>query len=237
MKDIHEVLRQKQTKYALLGKQIEMLQQAAEKLREVAPLLAENDDEDNAVLMEATSFPGRCHGAGAGAGSGSIQGGGPRRPVGHKSRRSEAGNLVMTLLALLVSTDDSASEILGRVLPACGIAVERFSDLATAIERLQQQRFDALIVDFEDAKAAAEVIEEARRLNSGTSPRHRRLGCGTCTKARDILSGGAHFVLYKPTLRGKSQSGSARSDRFVESRTSPRLPGSGAGSGGTHAAG
>jgi hypothetical protein len=52
MKDIHEVLRQKQTKYAQLGKQIEMLQQAAEKLREVAPLLAENDEEDNSVLME-----------------------------------------------------------------------------------------------------------------------------------------------------------------------------------------
>jgi len=57
MKDIHEVLRQKQTKYAQLGKQIEMLQQAAEKLREVAPLLAENDDEDNAVLMEGDEAP------------------------------------------------------------------------------------------------------------------------------------------------------------------------------------
>jgi hypothetical protein len=52
MKDIHEVLRQKQAKYAQLGKQIEMLQQAAEKLREVAPLLAENDEDDNAVLAE-----------------------------------------------------------------------------------------------------------------------------------------------------------------------------------------
>jgi len=50
MKDIHEVLRQKQARYAQLGKQIEMLQQAAEKLREVAPLLAENDEEDNVVL-------------------------------------------------------------------------------------------------------------------------------------------------------------------------------------------
>jgi hypothetical protein len=58
MKDIHEVLRQKQTRYAQLGKQIEMLQQAAEKLREVAPLLAENDDEDNAVLMEVDDVPG-----------------------------------------------------------------------------------------------------------------------------------------------------------------------------------
>lgn len=52
MKDIHEVLRHKQAKYAQLGKQIEMLQQAAEKLREVAPLLAENDDDDAAILTE-----------------------------------------------------------------------------------------------------------------------------------------------------------------------------------------
>jgi hypothetical protein len=53
MKDIHEVLRRKQAKYAQLGKQIEMLQQAAEKLREVAPLLAENEDDDSLVLAEA----------------------------------------------------------------------------------------------------------------------------------------------------------------------------------------
>jgi len=53
MKDIHEVLRRKQAKYAQLAKQIEMLQQAAEKLREVAPLLAENEDgDDTAVLAE-----------------------------------------------------------------------------------------------------------------------------------------------------------------------------------------
>jgi indole-3-glycerol phosphate synthase len=70
MKDIHEVLRQKQTKYAQLGKQIEMLQQAAEKLREVAPLLAENDDEDNAVLMEVEeASPEAAKGTAAGAGA------------------------------------------------------------------------------------------------------------------------------------------------------------------------
>jgi hypothetical protein len=52
MKDIHEVLRRKQAKYAQLGKQIEMLQQAADKLREVAPLLNDNDDDDVAILGE-----------------------------------------------------------------------------------------------------------------------------------------------------------------------------------------
>lgn len=57
MKDIHEVLRRKQAKYAQLGKQIEMLQQAAEKLREVAPLLAENDDDDAAILADDDPTP------------------------------------------------------------------------------------------------------------------------------------------------------------------------------------
>ena len=57
MKDIHEVLRRKQAKYAQLGKQIEMLQQAAEKLREVAPLLADTEDDDAAVLSDVDEQP------------------------------------------------------------------------------------------------------------------------------------------------------------------------------------
>ncbi|MGA7929071.1 MAG: PilZ domain-containing protein [Candidatus Sulfotelmatobacter sp.] len=112
----------------------------------------------------------------------------------------------MTLLALLLSTDDSASEILGRVLPASGIAVERLSDLTTAVERLQQERFDALIIDFEDPKAAAEVLAEARRLNSGNALVTVAL-VAERTKTRDILSSGAHFVLYKPLSDDTARAG------------------------------
>jgi len=68
MKDIHEVLRRKQAKYAQLGKQIEMLQQAAEKLREVAPLLAENEEDDSAILAEVDE-PQAAKAAAAGAGA------------------------------------------------------------------------------------------------------------------------------------------------------------------------
>jgi hypothetical protein len=82
MKDIHEVLRQKQAKYAALGKQIEMLQQAAEKLREVAPLLAESDEEDNVVLADvddnATQNDAMAAKAGAGSGSSVAK---PSRPT------------------------------------------------------------------------------------------------------------------------------------------------------------
>jgi hypothetical protein len=82
MKDIHEVLRQKQAKYAQLGKQIEMLQQAAEKLREVAPLLAESDDEDNAVLAEVDDVAGSADAMAAKAGaSGSAASSKSARPA------------------------------------------------------------------------------------------------------------------------------------------------------------
>jgi hypothetical protein len=83
MKDIHEVLRQKQAKYAQLGKQIEALQQAAEKLREVAPLLAESDEEDNAVLAEVEegSEHGDAMAAKASAGSSAAASSKPARPT------------------------------------------------------------------------------------------------------------------------------------------------------------
>ncbi len=84
MKDIHEVLRQKQAKYAQLGKQIEMLQQAAEKLREVAPLLAESDEEDNAVLADVEEVTGQADAmaakAGASGGSTATKGSRPTAP-------------------------------------------------------------------------------------------------------------------------------------------------------------
>ena len=67
MKDIHEVLRRKQAQYAQLGKQIEMLQQAAEKLREVAPLLAENEAEDDSAVLAEVDDDSNAMAARAGA--------------------------------------------------------------------------------------------------------------------------------------------------------------------------
>jgi DNA-binding response OmpR family regulator len=112
----------------------------------------------------------------------------------------------MTLLALLITSDDSASQVLSRVLPACGIAVERFSDLAAAVDRLRQQKFDALVLDFADTKAAAEVYEEGRRLHSGSAPVTVAL-VAEPGQTREILSAGAHFVLYKPLSEEKAKAG------------------------------
>jgi CheY-like chemotaxis protein len=101
----------------------------------------------------------------------------------------------MTLQALLVSIDDSAADVLGRVLPILGMAMDRSSDPETTMARIQQQKFDALIVDFDDPKAAEDVLQQAQKLGSG--PLSVALVADTA-KVREILSGGAHFVLYKP---------------------------------------
>ena len=103
----------------------------------------------------------------------------------------------MTLQALLVSSDDSAADVLGRVLPTLGIAMDRSSERETTISRIQQQKFDALIVDFDNAELSEDVLRQAQKL--GTEPLSIALVADTA-KVRDILSGGAHFVLYKPSL-------------------------------------
>jgi CheY-like chemotaxis protein/c-di-GMP-binding flagellar brake protein YcgR len=112
----------------------------------------------------------------------------------------------MTLLALLISADDSASQGLGEALPGCGMAVERFRDPESAIARLRQQRFDTLVLDFDDSRTALEVYAEARRLNSGEAPVTVAL-LSDAGQTRTILNTGAHFVLYKPLSQEKVKAG------------------------------
>jgi len=107
---------------------------------------------------------------------------------------------------LLVSRDDSASEILSRILPTFGVAVERWSDPPTAISRIQQQKFEALVVDFDDVAAAHDVIREVRLLNAANPPVTVALVADRA-KVRDVLSAGAHFVLYKPLSEEKARAG------------------------------
>jgi len=110
----------------------------------------------------------------------------------------------MNLQALLVSSDDSAADVLGRVLSGFGIATDRSSDPETTLARIQQQKFDALIVDFDDQKVAEQVLLEAKKL--GTGPLSVALVADTA-KVRQILSGGAHFVLYKPVSEDAARAG------------------------------
>jgi len=111
----------------------------------------------------------------------------------------------MTLLqSLLVSTDDTAADVLGRALPGFGIAMDRSSDPETTLTRIQQQKFDVVIVDFDDTKLAEDVLQQIQRLGSGCLSVALVADTG---KVRTILSGGAHFVLYKPVSEEAAKAG------------------------------
>ena len=102
----------------------------------------------------------------------------------------------MTLQSLLVSKDDYSAEVLSRALANCAIAVERFSELEIALHRLGEQRFDCLIVDFDDADTALQLLQMA------TQPKPAALISIALlsdeNSVRQILKTGAKFILHKP---------------------------------------
>jgi len=131
----------------------------------------------------------------------------------------------MILQALVLSRDDDAADVLGRVLPGLGLVAERFSEAEAAVARLQEQKFDALMIDFEDPSAAGFVLNEAKKLSSGPGPLTVAL-VGDRALVREILSGGAHFVLYKPVTDEAAQVGLRAAAALLsrERRRSFRVP-------------
>jgi CheY-like chemotaxis protein len=129
----------------------------------------------------------------------------------------------MNLQALLVSADDSAADVLGRVLPAMGIGVDRSSDPETTVARIQQQKFEAIIVDFDDPTTANGTLQRAKDLGSAA------LSIALVadpSQVRDILSGGAHFVLYKPLSDESAKAGLRAASALLsrERRRAFRIP-------------
>jgi hypothetical protein len=82
--------------------------------------------------------------------------------------------------------------------------MDRCSDPEISKTRIQQQKFAALIVDFDDPKGAEEILRQAKELC--TEPLSIAL-VADATRVRDILTGGAHFVLYKPLSEEAAKAG------------------------------
>jgi CheY-like chemotaxis protein len=105
----------------------------------------------------------------------------------------------MILQALLVSKDDLTAETLVQVLSQFGVAVDRSSAADVAVARLTEERFDQVIVDFDDPEMASLVLESCRRLNGpDRNPPVTVALLPDASQIRSILGAGAHFILTKP---------------------------------------
>jgi CheY-like chemotaxis protein len=112
----------------------------------------------------------------------------------------------MILQALLVSKDDSTAETLIQVLAQSGVAVNRSNAADVAVARLGEERFDQVIVDFDEPESAALVLEACRRMAG--PDRHPPVTVALLQDAsqiRSILGAGAHFILTKPISSEQAQ--------------------------------
>jgi len=112
----------------------------------------------------------------------------------------------MILHALLVTKDDLTAETLIQVLAQFGVAVDRSSATDVAVTRLAEERFDQVIVDFDDPEAASLLLEDCRRLiGPDRNPPVTVALLHDASQIRSILGAGAHFILTKPITPEQAQ--------------------------------
>jgi len=112
----------------------------------------------------------------------------------------------MVLQALLVSTDDLTAETLIQVLAQFGVAVDRSNAADVAVARLAEERFDQVIVDFDNPEAASLLLEGCRRFfGPDRNPPVTVALLNDASQIRSILGAGAHFVLTKPISHEQAQ--------------------------------
>jgi len=102
----------------------------------------------------------------------------------------------MNFLALLVTTDDAAIKPLKQVLSGFGLSVQVCNHMG-ALGRLRTDKFDAVVVDFDDPATASLVLQHAYKASSGSNAITAALLTDR-GKVRAAFAAGANFVLYKP---------------------------------------
>jgi DNA-binding response OmpR family regulator len=131
----------------------------------------------------------------------------------------------MDVRVLVVCPDQEAASLLLPVLAEMGMNAEHTPSISRGLQRLDEERFDAIVFDFRGDQASGEFLSRLRQ-----SPKN--LGSVLIAvvepefNARPVFGLGASFVLYRPLslerlrLSLRAASGLLRRER----RRSPRVP-------------
>jgi CheY-like chemotaxis protein len=130
----------------------------------------------------------------------------------------------MTFQSLLVSKDEQATTVLTSVLAGFGLSVQ-CCGYPDALCRLTEQKFDAVLVDYDDPHSAALVLQNAYQASSGHNTVTVAL-LGDKTKVRHVFGAGANFVLYKPVSQQQAEASLRAATALIkrERRRSFRVP-------------
>jgi CheY-like chemotaxis protein/c-di-GMP-binding flagellar brake protein YcgR len=130
----------------------------------------------------------------------------------------------MTFQVLLVSKDEEAEGVLTPVLSGFGLGVQACG-YPDALVRLSEQKFDAVIVDYDDPHSAALVLQNACPAASANTAVTIAL-LSDQTKVRNVFGAGANFVLYKPIDERQAEASLRAATALIkrERRRSYRVP-------------
>ena len=130
----------------------------------------------------------------------------------------------MTFQSLLVCKDEQATDVLTSVLAGFGLGVQ-CCGYPDALCRLTEQKFDAVIVDYDDPHSAALVLQNAFQVSAGNNTVTVAL-LDDKTKVRHVFGAGANFVLYKPVSQQQAEASLRAAIALIkrERRTSFRVP-------------
>jgi len=103
----------------------------------------------------------------------------------------------MALQSLLLCPDEKTARVLSRVLAELEIGMEQCTEPFDAVKKLMRQRYDAVIVDWENEANATLVLKNARMSPSNKTSLAVAIVEGQ-TSVRNAFRAGANFVLYKP---------------------------------------
>jgi CheY-like chemotaxis protein len=130
----------------------------------------------------------------------------------------------MTFQALLVSKDEEAAAVLTPLLARCGVAVAQCG-YPESMCRLTEEKFDSVIVDFDDPHSASLVLQNASQTTSGAKAVTVAL-LSDKTKVRNVFGAGANFILYKPISPEQAEASLRAATALIkrERRRSFRVP-------------
>lgn len=130
----------------------------------------------------------------------------------------------MTPSSLLLCADAEAVQVFSRIFQELHIAVECCGDLAAAQTRIDEVRFDVLLLDCGGTPGALHLISRARRSRTNRTALIIAI-VDDRTQAGQAFSGGVNFILYRPVVQehiaqsGRSNGGGVLQER----RTRPRM--------------
>jgi CheY-like chemotaxis protein len=130
----------------------------------------------------------------------------------------------MTFHALLVSKDEEAAGVLTPLLSRCGVTVA-CCGYPEALCRLTEEKFDSVIVDFDDPHSASLALQNASQVTAGVKAVTVAL-LSDKTKVRNVFGAGANFILYKPISVEQAEASLRAATALIkrERRRSFRVP-------------